>query len=87
VPTNFLHTPIEYLNGVGPARAKLLKAELGIQSYGDLANFFPNRYIDKTKYYKINELVAESSHVQVIGVITHLKSVGNGKSSRLVWCA
>ena len=84
MPTNFLHTPIEYLNGVGPARAKLLKAELGIQSYGDLANFFPNRYIDKTKYYKINELVAESSHVQVIGVITHLKSVGNGKSSRLV---
>ncbi|GAL01828.1 ATP-dependent DNA helicase RecG [Nonlabens ulvanivorans] len=84
MPTNFLHTPIDYLNGVGPARAKLLKAELGISTYGDLANLFPNRYIDKTKYYKINELVPDSAHVQIVGKVTHLKTMGDGRSSRLV---
>ncbi|PQJ33070.1 ATP-dependent DNA helicase RecG [Nonlabens arenilitoris] len=84
MPTNFLHTPIDYLNGVGPARAKLLKAELGISTYGDLANLFPNRYIDKTKYYKINELVPDSAHVQIIGKVTHIKTMGDGRSSRLV---
>ncbi|WP_438962948.1 ATP-dependent DNA helicase RecG [Nonlabens sp.] len=84
MPTNFLHTPIEYLNGVGPARAKLLRAELGISTYGDLANLFPNRYIDKTKYYKISELVPDSAHVQIIGKVTHLKTIGDRRSSRLV---
>ncbi|KEZ93096.1 ATP-dependent DNA helicase RecG [Nonlabens ulvanivorans] len=84
MPTNFLHTPIDYLNGVGPARAKLLKAELGISTYGDLANLFPNRYIDKTKYYKINELVPDSAHVQIVGKVTHIKTMGDGRSSRLV---
>ncbi|MGJ8684747.1 MAG: ATP-dependent DNA helicase RecG [Nonlabens sp.] len=84
MPTNFLHTPIEFLNGVGPARAKLLKAELGISTYGDLANLFPNRYIDKTKYYKISELVPDSAHVQIVGKVTHLKTMGEGRSSRLV---
>ncbi|EAS19101.1 ATP-dependent DNA helicase RecG [Flavobacteria bacterium BBFL7] len=84
MPTNFLHTPIDYLNGVGPARAKLLKAELGISTYGDLANLFPNRYIDKTKYYKINELVPDSAHVQIVGKVTHLKTMGDGRASRLI---
>ncbi|GAK91015.1 ATP-dependent DNA helicase RecG [Nonlabens ulvanivorans] len=84
MPTNFLHTPIDYLNGVGPARAKLLKAELGISTYGDLANLFPNRYIDKTKYYKISELVPDSAHVQIVGKVTHIKTMGDGRSSRLV---
>ncbi len=84
MPTNFLHTPIDYLNGVGPARAKLLRVELGISTYGDLANFFPNRYIDKTQYYKINELVPGSTHVQIVGKVTHIKTMGDGRASRLV---
>jgi ATP-dependent DNA helicase RecG len=84
LPTNFLHTPIEYLSGVGPARAKVLQAELGITTYGDLANLFPNRYIDKTKYYRVEQLVPDSAHVQIIGKVTHLKTVGNGRGSRLV---
>lgn len=84
MPTNFLHTPIDYLNGIGPAKAKLLRAELGLETYGDLANFFPNRYIDKTQYYKIGQLVADAAHVQIIGKVIHLKTVETGKTSRLV---
>ena len=53
---SILQTPIDYLKGVGPNRADLLRTELGVQTYQDLINLFPNRYIDKTRYYKINEL-------------------------------
>ena len=84
MPLNFLSTPIDYLNGVGPQRAKLLKSELHIHTYGDLANLFPNRYIDRTKYYKVSQLVEESAQVQVIGKIVNLKTVGSAKSERLV---
>ena len=53
---NLLLTPIEYLKGVGSNRGELLRKDLGIYKYVDLVNFFPNRYIDRTQYYKINEL-------------------------------
>ena len=62
-----LQTPIDYLKGVGPNRAKLLRQELSIHTYQDLLNLFPIRYIDKTKYYQINELQRHSSEVQIIG--------------------
>ncbi|HCY82466.1 MAG TPA: hypothetical protein DHV22_13135, partial [Xanthomarina gelatinilytica] len=51
-----LQTPIDYLKGVGPNRADLLKKELGIHTYQDLINLFPNRYLDRTQYYKIHQL-------------------------------
>lgn len=82
-PTN-LHTSIAYLKGVGPARAELLKSELAIYTLQDLLNFFPNRYIDRTQFYKINQLEANSSEVQIIGSITHLRTIEQKVGSRLV---
>ena len=79
-----LQTPIDYLKGVGPNRADLLRSELGIHTYQDLINLFPNRYIDKTQYYKINQLQQNSADVQIIGEITSLKEAGQGKAKRLV---
>ena len=79
---NPLQTPIEYLKGVGPARGELLRKELGIHKYGDLINFFPNRYIDRTRYYKINELLASNSEVQIIGKIINIKTVEFGKNQK-----
>lgn len=79
-----LQTPIDYLKGVGPNRADLLRSELGIHTYQDLINLFPNRYIDKTHYYKINQLQQNSADVQIIGEITSLKEAGQGKAKRLV---
>ena len=79
-----LQTPIDYLKGVGPNRADLLRKELGIHTYQDLINLFPNRYIDRTHYYKINELQRNTSDVQVIGSITGFQDVGNGRTKRLV---
>lgn len=81
---NPLDTPIEYLKGVGPARGELLRKELGIHKYADLLNLFPNRYIDRTRYYKINELVASNSEVQIVGRVIHLKTVGEKQKARLV---
>jgi ATP-dependent DNA helicase RecG len=79
-----LQTPIEYLKGVGPNRADLLRSELGIHTYRDLMNLFPNRYIDKTKYYKINQLQQTNADVQIVGKIIHLKMVEQKRGKRLV---
>lgn len=80
---NLLETQIEFLKGVGPARGELLRKELGIYKYADLINLYPNRYIDRTRYYRINELTNSGSEVQIVGKIIHLKTVGE-KRTRLV---
>ncbi|MFJ1354526.1 ATP-dependent DNA helicase RecG [Capnocytophaga canimorsus] len=79
-----LHTPIVYLRGVGTQRAELLKSELGIHQFQDLLNLFPNRYIDRTRFYKISELQNNSAEVQIVGKIIHLKTVSSGNNNRLV---
>ena len=79
-----LNTSISYLKGVGPNRADLLKSELGIYSFADLINFFPNRYIDRTQFFKINQLQQNSSEIQVVGKISAIKSVQQKRGSRLV---
>jgi len=81
---NLLDTPIEYLKGVGPQRGDLLRKELNIHRYGDLINLYPNRYIDRTRYYKINELQNSNSEVQIVGKIIHIKTVEQKKGKRLV---
>ncbi|MFK6999913.1 ATP-dependent DNA helicase RecG [Flavobacterium oreochromis] len=80
--SSLLETPIEYLKGVGPQRGELLRKELNIHKYADLINLYPNRYIDRTRYYKINELVSNNSEVQIIGKIIHLKTVEFGKGKK-----
>ena len=79
---NLLLTPIEYLKGVGPSRGELLRKELGIHKYADLINFYPNRYIDRTRYYKINELQNNVAEVQIIGKIINVKTVEFGKGRK-----
>ena len=79
-----LQTPITYLKGVGPMRAEMLQKELGISTYQDLANFFPNRYIDRTHYFKTNQLHATNSEVQIVGKITSIQEIKQKRGSRLV---
>ncbi len=81
---NNLNTSISYLKGVGPGRADLLKSELGIRTFGDLVNFFPNRYIDRSQFIKINQLQQNTSEIQILGKITELRTVQQAKGSRLV---
>ncbi|MBD0832140.1 ATP-dependent DNA helicase RecG [Aestuariibaculum sediminum] len=79
-----LQTPIDYLKGVGSSRADLLRKELGIFTYQDLMHLFPNRYIDRTQYYKINQLQRNNADVQVIGKIVSFTEVGQKRGKRLV---
>lgn len=79
-----LQTPIDYLKGVGPNRADLLRAELGIHTYQDLINLFPNRYLDRTQYYKIHQLQRNNAEVQIVGEIISLKEIAQKHGKRLV---
>jgi ATP-dependent DNA helicase RecG len=79
-----LQTAIEYLKGVGPSRGQLLRSELGINTYADLLQLYPHRYIDRTRYYKINELQPSSAEVQLVGKLIHIKLVEQKRGKRLV---
>ena len=79
-----LQTPIAYLKGVGPSRAEVLQKELGISTYQDLINLFPNRYIDRTRFYKIAQLQPSKAEVQIVGQITGFKELGQKRGKRLV---
>ena len=80
----FLQTPIEYLRGVGPNRANILKQELKIFCFQDLLHFFPNRYIDRSKFYKINELPQNNSEVQLKGKIISIRTLTQKNGKRLI---
>ena len=81
---NFLNTSIDYLKGVGPNRAEILKKEFKIFTYNDLLNFFPFRYIDRTKFYLINEIQKSNADVQIIGKFTEIYFHKNIKTNRLI---
>ncbi len=80
---NILETPIEYLKGVGPKRAQLLRDELSIFSFNDLLQYFPFRYIDKSKIHKIVEINNDISFVQLKGKITNVRVIGAKRAQRL----
>ncbi len=81
---DILQTPIEFLKGIGPNRANLLKEELNIFSFQDLLYFFPHRYIDRSKFYKINELPQNNSEVQLKGSIIRVKMINQKRGKRLI---
>ena len=81
---DFLDTNITYLQGVGPKRAELLSKELNINTFGDLLWYFPYKYIDRTKFYKISELDPDLPFVQIKGVIKGYYTEGHGPGKRLI---
>jgi ATP-dependent DNA helicase RecG len=84
VQYNILKTPIEYLKGVGPAKADLLKKELRIFTYQDLLYHYPFRYVDRSKFYTIGEVKSADIEVQIIGKITKIEELGQNRAKRLV---
>src|SRR5690606_12479021 len=79
-----LLTPIEYLKGVGPQRADLLKKELGIFTLKDLLQHYPFRYIDRTVVHKIRDIHPDMPAVQLLGRLTGLGIAGEKRGRRLV---
>ncbi|WP_294218655.1 ATP-dependent DNA helicase RecG [uncultured Chryseobacterium sp.] len=78
-----LETSIEYVKGIGPERAKLIKSILGITTVEDLLNFYPIRYLDKSKIYKVSRLHEASQEIQLKGRITQVQEIQTGKTKRL----
>ncbi len=79
-----LNDSIEYLKGVGPSRADLLKTELGIFTFGQLLQHYPFRYVDKTRFHQIKDIVDDSQYVQLKGILRRIDSIGEGRKRRLV---
>ena len=78
----YLDTNIEFLKGVGTQRADLLKKELNIYSFKDLLQFYPFRYVDKTKFYKVKEVISDQAYVQLRGKISNVLLQGEKRKQR-----
>ena len=78
-----LNDSIQFIQGVGPKRAEILTSELNISTIEDMLYYFPFKYIDRTKFYKISELNADLPYIQIRGKILEFNVVGIGKSKRL----
>ena len=75
---DILSQDIKYLPGVGPKRKELLQRELGIETYGDLLQYFPYKHVDRSKLYAISDLVSEMPFVQVKGRILSFEDYAMG---------
>ena len=64
-----LSQDLQYLPGVGPNRKKMLSDELGIHTFGDLLEYYPYKYVDRSKIYTVHELTGDMPFVQVVGTI------------------
>ncbi len=83
-PAHILQSPIEFLKGVGPLRADMLKKELEIFTFEDLLEHFPNRHIDKTKVSRITDITPQTDFIQVAGTLQHIEVLGEKRGKRLV---
>lgn len=75
---------MEYLKGVGPQRAELLKKELNIFTFRDLIEHFPFRHVDKTKINLISDINPQTEYIQIAGKLSIPSIVGEKRSKRLV---
>lgn len=79
-----LESSIEYLKGIGPEKAKIIRSVLDLHTVEDFLHFFPLRYLDKSKVYTIGDLKEQDQvEIQLKGKIWDLKEVVTGKSKRL----
>jgi ATP-dependent DNA helicase RecG len=80
----YLLQDIQFLPGVGPKRADLLREELDIHKVEDLLSYYPYRYVDRSRFYKIAEVTSDMPFIQIKGKIQGYAAVGKGRGKRLV---
>lgn len=81
---NLAWRDVKYLTGVGPARAALLDKELQIRTLEDLLYFFPYKYIDRSRLFRISDIDGDMPYIQIQGHIISFEDVGGGAKKRLV---
>lgn len=80
---DFFENPVEYVKGVGPRKAEMLKKELGIFTFGDLLLCYPFRYVDRSKFYKAFEVTEDLPYVQLKGRIVNVQAIGGKRTIRM----
>jgi ATP-dependent DNA helicase RecG len=81
--SHILDTPIEYLKGVGPEKASILKKEANIFKFRDLLDLYPYRYVDRSKFATIQEISEANTYIQLKGTFIKIEEIGQGRAKRL----
>ena len=76
-----LESEIQYLPGVGPRRAALLKSELGVGTFGDLLRLYPFRYVDRSSITPISEIRPDMAYVQIRAAVIRTEVIGGKRLS------
>lgn len=82
--SGILDQDIMYLPGVGPKRKEILVSQLNIRTWGDLLEYYPYKYVDRSKVYAIRELTGDMPLVQIKGAIQSFEEFGEGRKKRIV---
>ncbi len=82
--TDILQQDIQYLPGVGPNRKKMLSQELGIDTFGDLLQYYPYKHVDRSRIYSIRELTGDMPFIQVCGHILSFETFQMGPRKKRV---
>ncbi len=75
---------ITYLPGVGPKKAEIFKNEINVSSYEDLLYYFPYKYIDRSRFYRVAEISSTNTYIQLKGKIVRFETIGEGRTKRLI---
>ena len=81
---DILEQDIKYLSGVGPRRSEILSKELGISTFGDLLEYYPYKYVDRSRVYHISELSADMPFVQLKGKILSFEEFEQGRRKKRI---
>ena len=82
--SSILDQDIQFLPSVGPKTKEILSKELGIRSYGDLLEYYPYKYVDRSKVFHISELTSDMPFVQLKGKILSYEEVDIGKRNKML---
>ena len=82
--SSILDQDIQFLPGVGSKTKEILSKELGIRSYGDLLEYYPYKYVDRSKIFHISELTSDMPFVQLKGKILSYEEVDIGKRNKML---
>ena len=81
---NIADRSIMYLAGVGPRRAEVLRKEAEIVSFEDMLYYFPYKYVDRSRFYKVSEIDGDMPYIQLKGRILFFDTIGEGRTRRLI---